>query len=263
MKHISLVFLFIVAGVSIAAAQTMFKVRLSDNTQLNVSVDGRYFNNAGTSVTVGDLPPGLHTFSIYAVRQNRRGRSRLENIYSGQIVTHYGYITIFTYDPYSRDNRVEDQEINSYTQSAQRGNSNTGSYEQSTNPPQVNNNSNDYGNDNKYIDPSMPVASPVPPDAIGTLTDDKTIGLKTKVAAKKTDTEKWNILKDELKDEKMSTGQVGVFMDWFSFESTKVDFAKWAYPNTVDKENYANLESKLTYKNYEEDLDKFIKDNSK
>ena len=52
-------------------------------------------------------------------------------------------------------------------------------------------------------------------------------------------------------------------MDFFNFEDSKVQFAKWAYPNTVDKENFATLESKLSYQNYVDDLDKFIKENNK
>ena len=72
-----------------------------------------------------------------------------------------------------------------------------------------------------------------------------------------------NTLKDGLNGEKITTDQVSVMMDWFNFEATKVDFAKWAYPNTVDKENFISLENKFSYKNYQDDLDKFIKDNSK
>jgi len=67
------------------------------------------------------------------------------------------------------------------------------------------------------------------------------------------------VLKDALANETFVTYQVGNMMDWFSFESSKVDFAEWAYTKTVDKENFTDLENKLTYKNYRDDLDKFIK----
>jgi hypothetical protein len=239
----------------------MLKVRLADNNRLNVEVDGRYFNKTGTSVTVGDLPPGKHKFTIYTLQQGRRGRTREEAIYTGRITTHGGYVTIFTFDPISQSTDVQEQEINSYAQSnpaIPRGRDG-GQYDNTA--PQVNNNNTDQGNDNKYIDPSSPVASPVAPEAIGTLTDAKSNELKTKAAAKKTDTEKMNVLKEGLKDEKITTAQVGAMMDWFNFESSKVDFAKWAYANTVDKENFGTLDIKLTYKNYEDELAKFLKDN--
>ena len=262
MKNIFLISALLVIGITCASAQSMLKVRLADNSKLNVEVDGRYFNKTGTSVTVGDLPPGRHRFAIYTLVQDRRGRGRQESVYSGKVVTHGGYVTVFTYDPNTGETNVQELDINSYQQNMPPQANGSGGYDQ-RNTPQVNNNNNDYGNDNKYVNPSSPVASPVPADAIGTLTDDKINVLKTKVAAKKTDTEKMNVLKDDLKDEKITTDQVALIMDWFNFESTKVDFAKWAYANTVDKENFANLDSKLSYKNYEDDLNKFIQDNNR
>ena len=262
MRNLSLIVLLSFAGIHGAIAQSMLKVRLTDNSQITVAVDGRYFNKVGTTVTVGELPPGRHRFTIYAVQQDRRGRGHEEVVYSGKVFTHNGFITLFTYDPYSRDTHLQDQDITSYSQTTPPVNNGVGTYENNI-PPQVNNNNSDYGNDNKYVDPNTPLASPVAPESIGTLTDAKTANLKKKVADKKADTEKMNILKDGLKNERYTTDQVAQIMDWFSFESTKVDFAKWAYPNTVDKENFSTLESKLTYKNYEDDLDQFIKNNGK
>ena len=50
-----------------------------------------------------------------------------------------------------------------------------------------------------------------------------------------------------------------VAVDWLSFESSKEEFAEWAYPITVDKDAYSSLESRFNYKNYQDDLDKFLK----
>ncbi len=253
MKRLLLLSFFLITGITCASAQSMLKVRLATNERLNVEVDGRYFNKKGTSVTVGDLPPGRHRFTIYTVQQDRRGRGREEAIYSGKIVTIPGYVSIITYDPDTRELLKQEQEISTFQQNMPPANG-AGNYS----APQVNNNNNDYGNDNKYIDRSRPVASPV---AAGSLTDSKINDLKAKVADKKTDTEKWNTLKDGLKNETETTDQVAAMMDWFNFESTKVDFAKWAYPNCVDKQNFSTLDNKLSYKNYVDDLDKFIQDN--
>ena len=47
-------------------------------------------------------------------------------------------------------------------------------------------------------------------------------------------------------------------MDLFTFEATKVEFAKWAYQITVDTEYFIDLESKFAYKTSQDDLDKFL-----
>lgn len=243
-----------------AIAQSMLKVHLADNSQINVAVDGRYFNKTGTSVTVGDLPAGRHKLAIYTVVRTRYGRGREEMVYSGKVFTHEGNITIFSYDPYNHEKNEEEQDINSYTQNnpvpPARKPLHNGADTYGNNPPQVNNNNNDYNNDNKYI-PS-PAASPT-----GTLTDVKIDQLKTRVMDKKTDTDRMKLMKDALGGETMTTSQVGNMMDWYNFEDSKVQFAKWAYPNIVDKENFGTLESKLSYQNYVDDLDKFIKENQK
>ncbi len=263
MKNCSLILLLFIAVNTGAIAQTMLKVHLADNSQINVSVDGRYFNKKGTSVTVGDLPPGRHKLDIYTVVQTRYGRGREEMVFSGKVFTHDGNITIFSYDTYNREKNVEEQDINSYTQNNPppplppahtRRPLHNGNFD--NNPPQVNNNNRDLDNDNKYI-PSQHS------NAQATLTDVKIDQLKTRVMDKKTDTDRMNLMKDGLGSEKMTSDQVGSMMDWFNFEDSKVQFAKWAYPNVVDKENFAALESKISYQNYLDDLDKFIKDNNR
>ena len=260
MKSRLFILLLLAAGATTAEAQSMLKVRLTDNSRINISVDGRYFSKKGTTVTVGELPPGRHRLEIYSVQQTRSGRGREEVVYSGKVITHPGNITLFTYDPDGRQIDVQEQDIHNYSQSTPPINNGVGTYENNM-PGQVNNNNNDNGNDNRYV--QSPAPYPRTSRAAATLTDVKIVQLKSRASDKKTDTEKMNLIKDGLGGEKMTTDQVNAIMDFFNFEDSKVQFAKWAYPNTVDKENFAALESKLSYQNYVDDLDKFIKENNK
>ena len=258
MKILSFIVLLLVGGGSAAMAQSMLKVRLADNSLINISVDGRYFNKKGTSVTMGDIPPGRHRLVIYQVMQARYGRGHEEVVYSGKIVTHEGNITLFTYDPNSQQFDMQEQDMNSYTQNNPPTNNGNGNNNM---PPQGNNNNN-YGNNNFGYD-SRNQPAPRHQMEATTLTDVKIDQLKTRTMDKKTDTERLKLMKDALGSEKMTTDQVGTMMDWYNFEDSKVEFAKWAFNNTVDKENFTSLENKLTYKDYVDELDKFIKDNTK
>jgi hypothetical protein len=254
MKKFLIVLIAACAGFLNSGAQSMLKVHLADNSLINVSVDGRYFNKRGTSVTVGDLPSGRHLLQIYVVFQNQKGRARETVVYEGKVKTHEGAITIFQYDANSQNVQVDEQDINQYLNEHPIPNAEQGAENQNQNQNQdQGNNANNGNNDNN----NAAAASPAP---TGTLDDSKTDKLKTDVAGKKTDTEKMKVLKDALANETFVTYQVGNMMDWFSFESSKVDFAEWAYTKTVDKENFTDLENKLTYKNYRDDLDKFIKE---
>ncbi len=268
MKKILVIILSFFAGIGISDAQSMLKVRLADNRPLNVWLDGRYFNKRGTSVTVGDLPRGRHTLRIYAMTQTRRGRPYEDIVYEGRVTTYDGMITQFYYDPYSGQADVKEQNIITYLPDHRQPM--TGDYQGETggNTPDYsrrndyynnNDNTNADNNTNNDNNTHSEPASPVAPESLGTLTDNKITKLKNKLETKKTETEKMNLLKEGLNDETFTTDQVGVMMDWFSFESSKVEFAEWAYTKTVDKEVFESLEAKLSYKNYKEELEKFLK----
>lgn len=248
-------------------AQTMLHVKMADNEVINVAVDGRYFNKRGTSVTVGDLPPGKHKLEIYTIDRTRRGRGYEALVYEGRVRTFDGMVTLFSYDPYSRMPDIQQQDINSFVAShppAQRGmNPNRRFQEPGNNNPDNypaqpggGYDRNATGNDNGTMSGT---ANPAPTQpAQGSMTDAAIDQLKTNVASRKTDTEKETFLKDAVKGEQLTTMQVGMMMDWLNFESSKADFAEWAYPITVDKDAFSNLESKFTYKIYQDDLVKFL-----
>jgi len=238
-----------VSGIVPAGAQSALKVRLTDNSPLNVAVDGRYFNKRGTSVTVGDLPPGKHFVQVYNFMRGYNGRGREHIIFEGKVRTTEGMMTLLEYDPYNRQSDIHDMEMPAVNM----------------NPEQGQYRNNDNNNDRRYEDNGYSYprrrnsndAQPASP--VSSVTETRIDQLKTTVNAKKTDTEKTNLLKSELQNEQLTTSQVGMMMDWLSFESAKVEFAEWAYNLTLDKENFADLESKLTYKNFQDDLDKFLK----
>lgn len=273
MKKLLAVLIFIGTGITGAMAQSYIKVNMTDGSPLNVSVDGRYFNKRGTSVTVGDLPPGKHFLQIYTMRSDRRGRGREDVIYEGKIKTFNGGVTLVSYDPNSGEVMTYQQDASTYSFPAQQAAQPQGDQQYGNGGPQGNqpppgsgyrrNNrfqqdNGQYNNDNgqQYNNGNGQTASPV---QTGSLTEDKITQLKAKVQDAKTDVGITNLLKAALESETMTTFQVSELMDLLSFESSKVDLAEWAYPKVTDKDFFGDLKNKLTYKNYQEDLDKFIK----
>ena len=273
MKKLLAVLIFIGTGITGAMAQSYIKVNMTDGSPLNVSVDGRYFNKRGTSVTVGDLPPGKHFLQIYTMRSDRRGRGREDVIYEGKIKTFNGGVTLVSYDPNSGEVMTYQQDASTYSFPAQQAAQPQGDQQYGNGGPQGNqpppgsgyrrNNrfqqdNGQYNNDNgqQYNNGNGQTASPV---QTGSLTEDKITQLKAKVQDAKTDVGITNLLKAALESEPMTTFQVSELMDLLSFESSKVDLAEWAYPKVTDKDFFGDLKNKLTYKNYQEDLDKFIK----
>jgi len=259
-KLLSILILLLVSDVT-AEAQSMLKISLADRSPITVSVDGRYFNKRGQSVTVGDLPAGRHRVQIYVTSESRSGRDQENIAYTGYVKTYNGQLTIFTYDENTEATETQDQDMNAMgnapTPPPPAAPTPTDQYNNNNAPQQDNNYQQDNSNNNEQYAPSQG-ASPVN-DAITTEGKNKLAKLKKKTDAKKTDTEKFTVLKDALKQEMITSDQVAIIMDWFSFESSKVEFAEWAYDHTTDKDNYTNVVEKLAYNNYRIELDNFIK----
>jgi hypothetical protein len=269
MKKLFLLLLVASIGLTDAVAQSQLRVHLADNSRISVAVNGRRFNTRGTSVTVGDLPPGRHSLRIFALTYDRWGRSYDRIVYQGSVVTSYLMATHFVYDRYSRRVDVRNISLDGAYSSLSSGqhpdnsqyrmnyddgsdrNANINSYEKyDKNQPAVT-------DDENKVNPSQsgPVASPVP---TGSFDDAESEKLKSKVDAKGTDTEKLKLIKESLKRETITTFQVSYIMDWFLFESTKVEFAKWAYTITTDKDFYNDISAKFNYKSSKEELDTFL-----
>jgi len=272
MKQIIL-FVLALSGAGTVLGQSALRISLSDRTPITVAVDGRYFNTRGQSVTVGDLPTGRHWVQIYVATEGSRN-VRENMVYEGKVKTYGGQTTLVTYD-YNADNvAIAQQDMNYQAPPAMPGNpgnngapgysNNNGGYDngnnnndarQNTPPPAQNDNG--YS-DNNNQPAASPAASPVSDD-VTTEGKAKLAKLQKKVAAKNTDTEKLKALQNALKTEMINCAQVRYMMDWFNFESTKVEFAEWAYDHVTDPQNFATISDMFMYSNYKDELDNFVK----
>ncbi len=298
MKQIFSTLLVLVAGIIPSFAQSLLKVSLTDRRLISVSVDGRHFRKSGESITVNDLPRGRHYVVVYVSETLSHGRRGDGIIWEGNIKTRSGVATICTVNPLSREAAITEMSMdaaqgNQPTEAQGYNNYNLNNYDTRTDnntpPPASANNYDTYNNtqsntnqnntvpDNTSVTPlpeGTPVASPVSLDegeeaaakkATKTTKTTKTVEAKTdklkaKINAKTTDTEKMNTAKEVLQKASLTTAQVMSLMDCFSFESSKAEFAQWAYSKTTDKGNFKQVKQKLTMKNYREEMDKFLKD---
>ena len=219
-----------------AAAQSRLRVSLTDNSRITVEVDYKHFPTIGTSITVGDLPPGRHQIRIFSERENRFGRQIQDRIYEGRAKTSEGNITLFELDPESGSINVYEENIDSFAVN-----------------PMIH---HEVGAGDANMQPAAQHLAPKPS---GTFTDAKLAALKAKADDINTDTRKMSTIKEALVGEKITTDQVGKIMDMLGFESSREEFAEWAYNIVVDKENYNTLFDKFSYKENQDALDNFLK----
>jgi len=73
------------------------------------------------------------------------------------------------------------------------------------------------------------------------------------------ESDKIMVAKQALRGKMVSSDQVRRFMDLFTFESTKLEFAKFAYRLTVDPQNYYIVNDGFTFSSSIRELDEFIR----
>jgi hypothetical protein len=80
-------------------------------------------------------------------------------------------------------------------------------------------------------------------------------------AIKKTSFDKDRLAKSKqvFEDEVLSTNQVIEVVKVFSFDDSKLDFAKWAYKYTIDKRNYFKLDDHFSFARSKSELREYIK----
>jgi len=228
-------------------AQSQLRVSLSDRSRITVAVDGRYFNRRGTAITVGDLPPGRHSLKIYSAQYDRWGSPYQRVIFQGRVSTEYRMTTNVVYNPYNRMAKV--RQVSQEFFDGTRSDDDYATYRDGV---------DDETSSSAPVDKPLKgaVASPAP---MGSLSFDKQEVLKKKCDAEKTDTKKLATVKSGLNGETVSTTQIMEMMDWFLFESTRLEFAKWAYNIALDKQSYRDLSPRFETPAYKQEFDAFVK----
>ncbi len=84
---------------------------------------------------------------------------------------------------------------------------------------------------------------------------------KSSISSKSFEDSKMKVAKQVADNNCFSTSQVKELMGLFTYEDSKLDFAKYAYAYTVDKNNYYKINDAFTYESSISDLQAYIKAN--
>jgi hypothetical protein len=279
MKKIITTLVILLAGISFAMAmpgsRSMLRLRLNTGRQIMVNIDDRIYDKHAASITIGDLPPGRHRIKVYEYRPYRNSRGgRAELVYTTVIKIRPNTYTYGTVDVDNGLLRLYYKDMDDYY--AHRDDYDRGDYGDRTYNDDRDNNYNDnngyndnrpgggyndndgYNNDrnNNYDDRGGYDNGRYSRNMLSSrdLED-----LRARVNDRITDTDKEKLMKSVLDNRGCTTDQVRTMMGWMSFESTKLDFAKWAFDRVADRRNYWKLESEFTFSSSKDEFNDYIK----
>ena len=268
--------------------RAVLKLRLSDRTPLSVNVDGRHFDEGGASITIGNLPAGPHRIEVFS---EGGYRMRPRRVFTGTIRLAPETVSIGIIDLYNRGIRLRTRPMDAYTKGGDDRDrsvdndrddrykddndrsydipkSDRDDYKDRDDRKDIddvygdNRSGNYHDNDNKGIEGygSFPHGRDGNNEYNGSTVTQKDIAdLRSRVADRITDSEKEKLMKNVMEGRRASTEQIREMLSWLSFESTRLDFAKWAYSHATDRKNYWKLEDVFTFSSSKDEFNDAIR----
>lgn len=231
---------------------TRLTISSISTSKIYVEVDGRRYILDGNTVSIPNARPGYHTVRVYReVRKNRGGwwnfgigNSRQETIYNSGVNLRNGYhfdIVINRFGKVLVDERRMDRNDDWY-------NEDDDYYNRGQGRDRDRDRDYDYDYDKPYDN------------------NNRAMSDYDFNQAKETIRQVWfentrvNTAKQIMDGNYFTARQVKEILLLFTFENNRLDLAKYAYGNTVDKGNYFVVNEVFTFNNNKEELARYIRD---
>lgn len=213
-------------------AGSTLKISIHNQSEFNLIIDGTIFRQAGNYYSIADLAPGNHAIEITRfVRRPFYNYATVLCLYDGMInIPGYPSVVEACLDP---QRRLIIQRITPLIQ-----------------PPPVcgggtyqNNFTNQY--DNGFYQTQV-------------VCDNEFEQMKHTIASRTFDSFKLSLAKEIVSQNQFTSGQIAALLQLMTFESSKLELAKFAYNNTIDKNNFYRVYDVFTFESTIQELQQFI-----
>ncbi|HYF31424.1 MAG TPA: DUF4476 domain-containing protein [Chitinophagaceae bacterium] len=220
-----------------------------DNADISVQIDGRRYDERDNTIRINDVNPGYRRIHVYRRESSGMfGRVRERLIYNSTVYVKPRYeIDIYI----NRNGRVQVQEFDLDRKNDRRGKGRWDRDDRWDNDRRDDDRwDNDRRDDDRWdrdIDrPGRGVSNQSFQSMMQTLRRESF------------DNSRLTLAKQMMDRNYFETSQVREMLQLFSFESNRLDLAKHAYRNTVDKQNYFALYDVFSFSGSKEELARYI-----
>lgn len=223
-------------------------IRSSEDADIRVVIDGRRFEPNHNSIMLRQVDAGKHDIKIY--RERKRGifqgnRNSFELIYDKSIRVKAGSEIMLTIDRAGRtvmtERKVKIDRRNPSRNDRDRDDEWFDDYEYDFR------NGERFGDFDERYGYERGMESRAFEQVLQSMEKEWFEGNKIKSAT------------HVVKNNALTTSQVKQIMQLFSFENNKLEVAKQAYANTVDKRNYSSVNDLFSFSSSREELARFIR----
>lgn len=227
----------------------MLRIREERGRAISVIIDGVRQNTISNNLTV-NVAPGMHRIQIVRYNTNGYGYNNGVLAYQGNINVMPGYIYYIT-----TFNQAIDVEENCCLDNYGHWNHNDHWF----NPGPVDNwNNNQQWNQHPHPYPQPPINNNTWNNYHGILTHGRYMEIINQMRRNSFETSKNTFATTAIRDVRLNTEQMIGILNEFSFESTKLKFAKENYTRITDPKNYFRVANTFTFQSSKDDLMRFL-----
>ena len=234
MKNITLItaigFILSCNGLKANHLNSEFNLKMYDNSAFTVTIDNNCFNELSWDFSLANLTPGKHYLKVMKLGKKKYGYCNVP------VIVYNSYINV------PAQSKVYAM-IDFY-----------GSYKVCNISPV--HSKNYYGHD-KYTNEKNCHAIKEPVCEYG-LPQTKFCELKNTIASKSFDSSKLQIAKQAISTNNLTSVQITELIGLITFESNKLDLAKFAYRFTIDKQNYYMVNNAFAFESSVKELNRYL-----
>lgn len=233
-----------------------------DNTDIRVEIDGRRYYNNDNTIRISNINSGYHSIQVYRRQsQNVFGGSRERLVYSSNVYVRPDYRIDIMIDRNGRAqvretdlNRKKDRRDRNRRDDDWDDRNDNGRWEdydqwERTNRPGRNDDRWDDRNDRNnggYGSYGRAVSY------------ESFQSMKQSLRRENFENTRLTLARQMMERNYFETAQVREMLQLFSFESNRLELAKYAYRNTVDKNNYYSVNDVFSFSSSREELSRYI-----
>jgi hypothetical protein len=251
-SYVSLLCLFLTISIALQA-QCKLSITMVGNGAIRAVIDDRNYICQDNSLTIEDLAPGYHSVKLFLVKKERWNNSTYgQQVYNANLLLKSQYYTDIVVNRFGKT-LVDEQLLTrgDYYDNMDRGNGGYGGNggkdwdNHDNRPGQGPGNNNNNGNNI--------------PRSPQQMSDNSFAMAKETIRKESFDNTRMTVAQQIADNNYFTTAQVKELVKLFAFEDRKLDFAKYAYARTLDRNNYFTINEVFSFSRTKEDLADYIK----
>lgn len=234
MKKIFTLIIAMVLTVSLYAyyGQSKLSISATGKANLRVMVDGNKYRANNNVIMINDLEEGYHTIKIFLLKNKKGGvfgnpNKGYQQVYSSRVYVKSGYFTDIVVNRFGKA-FIDEQPVT------------YGYYDEE---------------DDDWYDIRNTGGENYDNQAMNTQSFEQ---FKRAIKNEHFDDTRLSIAKQVISSNYFTSAQVKEIVQQFSFESSKLDIAKYAYKYTLDKGSYFIVNEVFSFSSSKEELQKYI-----